>query len=236
MNMIKIAFFVEGYTEEEFLTRMLFQVFGIKKIGIERIKIRGGSKSPISYTTLATPDVSESFQYYILIFNCGGDAAIRSHMLDRRGSLISAGYRKIIGFRDVFPIVRSEIHKLKYGLYYKIPQTKISISFVLSVMEVESWFLADEFHYLRIDDRLTNEFILKKFGFDPRVYNTELIENPANLLKLIYGSVGKTYRKEKRIIDRTIGELDFANLYINSSLRISSLKELTDEIDLLFEM
>lgn len=236
MEIKKIAFFVEGYTEQEFLKNLLVEVFGNKQIGIEIKEAKGGSKVKISYTTIKTPTVTGSTQYYILIYNCGGDGAIRSYIMDRRSNLIESGYKKIIGFRDVHPdFKRSEIHKLMYGLNYKIPQKDIPIKFILSVMEVEGWFLAEENHYSVIDTQLTIPNITQNFGFNPSSHNTEQIDEPANTLKAIYKSVGKTYKKEKEIIDRTVNSLDYGNLYLNVNDRIPSFKSLTDEIDLIFE-
>ncbi len=236
MKIKKTAFFVEGYTEQEFLKKLLIEVFGNKKIGIEIKEAKGGSKVRISYTTIETPIITDSTQYFILIFNCGGDSAIKSYIMDRRINLVKSGYQKIIGFRDVYPdFNRNDIHRLLYGLNYKIPQKDIPIKFILSIMEVESWFLAEENHYTVIDNKISTGSIFDKFGFNPSTYNTELFDEPSNTLKAIYRTVGKTYKKEREIIDRTINALDYGNLYFNVNNRIPSFKSLTDEINLIFE-
>lgn len=236
MSIRKIAFFVEGYTEQGFLKRLLTEIFNQKDIGIEIKEAKGGKRIKISYTTIESPTLTEETKYYVLIYNCGGDSAIKSYIMDRRSTLIKSGFEKIIGFRDVYPDVkREEIHRLLYGLNYKTPQKDITIKFILSVMEVEGWFIADENHYSNIDNNLLTKDILANFGFDPAEYNTELIDEPADTLKAIYQTVGKTYKKEEKIIDRTINALDYGNLYLNVNNRIPSFKELTDEINLLFE-
>ena len=115
--MKKIAFFVEGLTEQLFIEKLLSEVFDNKKIAIEVKKIRGGTKIPISITAISTPTVSQNTNYYILIYDCGGDSNIRSYIQDRRENLIKSGYKKVIGIRDVYPdFSRNEIHKLLYGL------------------------------------------------------------------------------------------------------------------------
>ncbi|MGV8830295.1 MAG: DUF4276 family protein [Breznakibacter sp.] len=236
MKLIKTAFFVEGYTEQEFLKRLLVEIFGNKEIGIQIEEIKGGSKVGISFTKLETPALTDDVKYYVLIYNCGGDGAIKSYMLDRRSSLINAGFRKIVGLRDVYPdFKRDEIQKLIKGLYFQLPQKDIPISFILSTMEVESWFLAECNHFQNIDKSLTSDRIEQAFGFNPIVYNTELIDEPANTLKAIYKTVGKTYKKEKEIISRTIESLDYGNLYLSVNARIPSFKQLTDEIESIFE-
>lgn len=235
-EIIKVAFFVEGYTEQEFLKRLLIEVFNTNEIGIEISEAKGGSSVKFSFTTLETPKVSEQTKYYILIYNCGGDSAIKSFIIERRQGLIQSGYKKIIGFRDLFPeVTREEKDKLLQGLYFKLPQKDIQISFVLSIMEIESWFLAEENHYSQIDPKLTNELIYNTFGFDPTLDNTEIIDEAANTLKSIYQLVGKTYKKEQSYIDRTISSLDFHNLYFNVNNRIPSFKDLTDEVNSIFK-
>lgn len=236
MKLKKIAFFVEGYTEQEFLKKLLIEVLGVKKIIIDVTKIHGGSRTSIQYTTIETNEVEDTTKYFILIFNCGGDQKIKSYILDRRQSLIKAGYYKIIGWRDVYPDVeRKDIHNLVKGLYYKLPQANIPIDIILSIMEVESWILAEENHFLIIDKTLTDDTINIDFGFRPSTFNTELIDRASENLDQIYKSVGKRYKKKGKIIDRTIKALDCANLYFNVCKRIPSLKSLTDEIDLLFD-
>lgn len=236
MDIIKVAFFVEGYTEQEFLKRLLIEVFGSKKICVEIKKIRGGSKAKISFTKIETPKITDDVKYYVMIYDCGGDSAIKSYMLDRRINLINAGYKKIVGFRDVYPdFNRNEIADLLKGLYFRLPQKDIPISFVLSTMEVESWFIAEETHFAKIDQSLTNEKIENDFGFNPAIYNTELIDEPASKLKEIYNTVGTTYKKEKESICRTLECLDYGNLYFNVNNRIASFKNLTDEIDQIFD-
>lgn len=232
--MIKVAFFVEGYTEQEFIKKLLSEIFGNRNIQIEIKELKGGAKFPISVTTVQTPDDIDEAKYYLLIYNCGGDSSIKSYILDQRLGLASAGYSKIIGVRDIYPINRTDIHRLISGLKFKLPQKEIPISFVLSIMEIEAWFLSDEKHYEQIDARLSNQFLIDNFSLNPKDYNTELIDSPANFLHKIYSSVGKAYSKKQASIDRTINSLDYANLYFVVQHRINSLKGLITEIELMF--
>lgn len=230
--MKKIAFFVEGQTEQLFIEKLLSEVFDYKKIAIEVKKIRGGKKVPISITAIVSPTVSSETSYYVLIYDCGGDSNIRSYIQDQRESLINSGYKKIIGIRDVYPdFKREEIHRLLYGLNFKLPQKDLSIKFILSVMEIESWFLAEQNHYLKINTTLTPEFILTNAKFNPSTFDTELIDEPALKLNEVYMLAGEKYKKENAIISRTINSIDYANLYFEVHKRISSLNELIEEIN-----
>ncbi len=232
----KLAFFVEGYTEQQFVKKLLIEIFGEKQISIKIDEIKGGKTIAIKYTTIITPQVSDETQYYVLIYNCNGDSKIKSYILDRRESLIKAGYEKIIGLRDIFPdFTRDDIQEVIKGLNYKLPQKELPIIFVLSIMEIESWFLAEENHFKKIDQKLTSDFISKKFNFNPSIDDSQLIDKSAETLKEIYKSVGKTYKKEKYYIDRTIDSIDFANIYFNVQQRINSLENLILEFEEIFK-
>lgn len=233
--MKRYAFFVEGLTEQLFIEKLLTEIFGKNKINIETKKIKGGTKTPISITTISTTTIFNNKDYYILIYDCGGDSSIRSYIEDQRNSLLQAGYIKILGMRDVFPdFDRTEIKALQYGLYFKLPQKDLPTKFILSVMEIEAWFLAEENHYATIDSKLTNDFIKDNYSFDPSIYNTELLDEPANDLSQIYQLVGKNYTKENRRIKRTINSLDYDNIYLNVGDRINALNELLTEINSFF--
>ena len=160
MSYIKIAFFVEGYTEQQFVRNILIEIFGIKKIAIEVQEVKGGNKVSTSYTKIATANETDTTKYFVLVYNCNGDSSIKSYILDQRNNLIKAGYSKVIGLRDVYPdITRAEISKLRDGLKYGVPQKDLPISFVLSIIEIEAWFLAEEFHFSKINEKLTFEHL-----------------------------------------------------------------------------
>lgn len=231
MELIRLAFFVEGLTEKEFLKRLIREIFGIKRVAIEERDITGGKKHPVSISKIESETLEIGVKYYILIYDCGGDGKIKSYILDQRESLINSGYKKIIGLRDVYPIAREEIHKLIYGLNFKVPQKDIVIKFVLSTMELEAFFLAEESHFLKIDDNLSIDRINEVFGFDPSSSNPELIDNPATLLNEIYSLEGKKYLKKKSSILKTVESLDYANMYFIVRNRVNSLNQLITEFE-----
>ncbi len=228
--MKKIAFFVEGYSEQAFLVKLLEAIFDAKKIAIEPIKMSGGGKCRITITRIKTPVVDGRVEYYILIYDCGGDNNVKSYIRDQRINLLRAGYLKIIGVRDVYPFQRSEIEKLKIGLNWRLPQKDIPIKFILSIMEIEAWFLAEENHYSKIDKTLDTNLIYNRLNWDPSNYNTELFDCPSEILNDVYQLVGIKYVKG----DYTIDKLDYANVYFNVNNRVASLKNLIDEINSIF--
>jgi hypothetical protein len=232
MSYKRIAFFVEGYTEQEFVKKLLLAIFDVKKIAIGLSKIKGGNKIPICHTVIKSAVTTDDTIYYVLIYDCGGDANVKSYVLDHRQSLLSAGYVKVIGLRDIYPqFVRGDIFKLKQFANYGVPQKDLPIKFVIAIMEIESWFLAEENHFLKIDAVLDESFLKTNFNLVPSKDDTELVDEPANFLDAIYKSVGSSYIKQKASIDRTTDAVDYTNLYFNVRQRNSSLNELINEFE-----
>jgi hypothetical protein len=232
MKYKKIAFFVEGYTEQEFVRKLLTEIFGVRKLAIEITRIKGGKKIPITHTIIESALTTDDTIYYILIYNCTGDSNVKSYILDHRESLIKSGYIKIIGLRDIYPdFKREDIFKLEQWLNYGLPQKDLPIKIVLSIMEIESWFLAEEKHYLKINETLDLNYICNNFNFNPSEDDTQLIDEAAKKLDQIYQNVGEVYNKDIDKINKTINALDYANVYFVVSNRISSLKKLIFEFE-----
>ncbi|MFV0166618.1 DUF4276 family protein [Empedobacter falsenii] len=227
MGFKKIAFFVEGYTEQYFLEKLLLEIFSERQISIEIQKMKGGKKIPISFSSIKSTLITEDTKYFVLIYNCGGDSNVKSYILERRLDLAKAGYCKIVGLRDIFPdFERKDIHELTYFLNYKVPQKEIKIEFVISIMEIESWFMSDHTHFIKVNPCFDSKNVKSLLGFDLKNYNTELIDAPADTLNKIYGLCGETYEKTKESIDRTVEAIDYSEIYFESRKRIKSLDDL----------
>jgi hypothetical protein len=234
--MKKVAFFVEGLTEQFFLQSCLAEIFGLKKIVIETRSMSGGSKSKTNIVQISTTPNSGSVEYYALIINCNGGESVKSYILDRRDTLIAAEYSKIIGLLDVYPkFKRDEIDKYEKGLYFKTPQKDLEIKFILSIMEIETWFLAEHSHFERIDPLLNVNLISASLGFNPQTDNMELRDEPANDLSNCYKLVGKTYNKKTANINRTVNAIDYSKIYLDTLKSVTSLNELIVEIEKMFE-
>lgn len=230
--MKKIAFFVEGKTEQLFLESFLLEIFNKNEITIEKVKITGGSSTQLNIKTINAIDLKIKTQYYILIYDVGGENNIKSYILNRRETLLKSGYSIIIGIRDVFPkFERKDIQKLLDNLYFKTPQNELPIKFILQIMEIEAWFLAETSHFQKINKRLTVDLIHKKLLFNPIMDNMEERNNPASDLSNCYKLVGLNYSKKQRSVNRTLLSLDFAELYLNIPSRVKSLRDLVDTID-----
>ena len=88
--------------------------------------------------------------------------------------LIRENYKVIIGIRDVFPISRNDIQKLREGFILYLRRVPIEPLLILGVMEIEAWFLSEHLHFPKIHPALTMDRIRQSFGFDPSIDNMQL--------------------------------------------------------------
>lgn len=228
--MKKIAFFVEGFTEQLFLTKLFEEVCAKGSLAITSIKGKGGGKIAISFTAISAKAVTADTEYYVLIVDCSGENNLRSYINDRREGLIREGYEKIIGIRDVYPnFNRNEIAKLLQGLNYKLPQLPIRTEFILGVMEIEAWFLSEHTHFPRIHPNLNSVLISTSLNFNPETDDMELRDSPAQDLNAAYNLVGSDYNKEISTIERTINSIDYAQVFFNP--KTNSVKALITELN-----
>lgn len=241
--MKKIAIFVEGETEYDFIKKFLEQIIGERKINIVVNKMIGGNKNsaiPRSISTTTQHYIDEA-DFQASIFISANHENVLSDIIDQKDRLINQGFLQIIGLRDIrgdqngqklthknLPDIE-RVHRLIEGKCYPTP-TKI----ITAVMEIEAWFLAETNHYSCIDDRLTREFILSKtsdLGFNPFSDDLTLRPEPTEDLKLLYGLVKKTYSKKESVRRKTINCLDYCNLKDVVSMKIEPIKQLFDNFD-----
>ena len=231
--MRRLAIFVEGYTELLFVDRLIQEIAEKSKIAIQHRKIRGGGKkSGLSkrIVELQTPVTSSQQSLYFLIVDCGGESLVAQRIREEHESLTSSGYEKILGLRDVFPTFsHADIPKLKQGLRYGVKTSLTPVQFILSVMELEAWFLAEHNHFLQIDPMLTAEMIRSHLGFDPAADDMTTRLTPARDLVSAYNIASKIYTKGDAKI--TVDKLDYEHLYTVLRERIPELRELLDAID-----
>lgn len=228
--MRKIAFFVEGHTELLFVERMVSEVAGRHQVAFEEIQIAGGATVPRRVVTLKAEAPSSDQKYYVLIVDCGGDHQVKTRILEEHERLTRDGYVEIIGVRDVRPrFTRAEIPRLQQGLQMYIKTSLAPVTFVLSNMEIEAWFLADVSHYPKISDRLNAQIIASQLGFDPATQNMADRDHPSNDLHLAYSLVGEEYTKS--VANRTINFLDFEFVYCELRARVPELDLLSKRLD-----
>ena len=229
--MNRLAIFVEGQTEQAFAEKLLVEIAGTNRVRIEKRKARGGRKSKRRMRLLEAAAIDSGEQYFVMIVDCGEDDRVKSDIRERYDGLVGAGYHAIIGIRDVYPHKRADIPTLRRGLQYRLKTAPIQVLFVLAVMEIEAWFIAEHTHFAQISEQLTMARIKASLGFDPSTDDTELREHPAQDLHDIYRLAGCAYNKTKTNVQRTVEVLDYARIYLDLGQKVSDLQALVDHID-----
>jgi hypothetical protein len=231
--MKKLAIFVEGLTEQLFLEKLIFELCNKNNITIDLFQNSGpkGQRS-IRAITLSPPNIS--VKYYIAIYDCRGDDTVKSDILENLKSLTKANFETVIGLNDVYP---RDLANVKLYLNYYIPTAGIPIKMLLSIMEIEAWFIAEENHYANISPKLTKDKIKAILGLDLCTIDVETIAWPADTLNSIYQIEKLTYliknksKKKGSKIRRTVNAIDYSNLYFNVRKRVPALNQLLQEIE-----
>jgi hypothetical protein len=232
MTVRKLAIFVEGQTEQLFVERLINEVAGASRVLIEKRKASGGYKSPRRFQQISAKSVINGQQYFVLLIDCGCDNRVKSDIVDQYESLVNAGYSAIIGLQDVYPSSSlADIERFRTGLRYRVKTMPIIVNFVLSIMEIEAWFLAEYFHMQKIDPRLTTEFVRESLGIDLSKDDIETLVQPSNVLDRVYSLIGQRYKKDKQTVQCTVDFLDYARVFFELPNRLRGIKPLTDALD-----
>lgn len=231
--MRKIAFFVEGAGEMLFVERLLSEVAEIKDVLITKKKIRGGGKSgrvAKYFTEVGAVREATDENYYVLIYDCGGDRLVAQRIREEHASLTASGYERIIGIRDVRPdFSREDVPKLRQGMEGVIQPGLTPVVFILSMMEVEAWFLAEYTHFERMHPELNPEVIEAALGFNPRTFTASNRDFPAKDLENSYLLKGVVY--DKWGVQSTIDNLDFALIYTDLVSVVPEFSALAGVVD-----
>ncbi len=234
--MKRIAIFVEGLTEQILVRRMLESVLQRKEIAIQTVKLSGGHNSRMSFTVMQAAQVHRQTEYYVLIYDCGGETNVKGYLMMQHRSLVDKGYSCILGLRDVYPNFQHEdVPKLRRGLNYDISQKRAVIKIHLAIMETEAWFLGEYRHFTRVSQKLTPEFIEKRLGFNPRTENMELRQAPAHDLKEVYRLVDRDYTKKRKKLNSVVEKLDFHYFTHGLANKMESLGEFVRQLEDFFE-
>jgi hypothetical protein len=228
--MRKLAIFAEGYTEAVFAEKLVQEIADENHVAIERREIRGGASTPRRLRLITARKEHPDQRYFVLVYDCGGDDLVKSRILEEHENLTKATYERIIGIRDVRPkYAYADIPKLEAWLPKYIKTKLIPVQFILGVMEIEAWFLAEHHHFPRIHASITVQAIAAALGFDPVNDDMALRAAPADDLNACYTLAGKTYEKGRA--DETVNALDYAHLYLDLRNKIPYLDRLARSLD-----
>ncbi len=231
--MRKIAFFVEGQTEQIFVNRLVKEIFGSGNITVIQKKISGGTNSPRHEFTRSY-NISRSSQFTVLIYDCGADNRVKSEILDNIRSLRENGFSFIVGLRDLYPLSLEELPRLEKGLTFlphSLREYQKAFDIVVAVREVETWFLAETSHFQKINKKLTGRYIEKHLGFNPDAVNPLTREHPSLDLSRIYKLAGRSYTKKYWQGEKLVNRLDFNKIRHEVRYQIPSLNALITIIE-----
>lgn len=230
--MSKVAFFVEGFTEVLFLDKLLTEICDARNVSIEHREIRGGGQSgkvKRRFSTLSIKKATDQESLFVLIVDCGKDTHVGQYIKDEHESLTKAGYKKIIGLRDVRPTCTADqIPQLLQGLKKYLKTSLAPVDFILSQMEIEAWFLSEHSHFEKIDPKISVNLIKSNLGFDPSVDDMTIRLEPKKDLEDCYSLGGQQYIKSN---PKTVNSLDYAFIYIQLKDKIPFLKQMIESID-----
>lgn len=229
--MKKLAVFVEGQTEQIFIEKLLVEAAGRSNIAIEKRQALGGQSAKRRLRLIEASTPNSGHKYLAQIVDCGSDSRVASDIRDRYDGLVAQGFETIIGVRDVYPdITHADIPSLRRGLCLYLKTSPIKVTFVLGVMEIETWFIAEHTHLHKLHSSLTPILIKSRLGFDPSTDDIQLRPHPAEDLDNIYHLAGLKYAKDKNRVQRTVSVLDYERIYLELPSKYPDLKALVDTI------
>jgi len=234
--MKRLAIFVEGLTEQILVRHMLQAVLDRNRVAIQTVKITGGHNVRMSFTVMRAAHVDNLTEYYVLVYDCGGETNVKGYMMAQRAKLVSSGYSMILGLRDAYPnFERSEVPKLLRGLNHKLPQKRAITKIFLAVMETEAWFLGEYHHLKKVSGKLTPGFVEHHLGFNPQKENMEERERPAADMKAVYQLVGHDYTKKRDRLNAVVSKLNFRYFTHGLADKMSSLGEFVEGLEFFFK-
>jgi hypothetical protein len=233
----KLAIFVEGQTERIFITRLLQEIAGYKKVSVEVYQVRG-DKANRKIQPLKS-NLIEAAPFFILLYDCGCDSHVLSDIKKQHNNLTNNGYEKILGLRDLYPEPLENRTKVENGIkgFLKTLRQKngIPISMILVIMEIEAWFLGEYSFLTKIDSCLTSNFILHNLGFDLNALDVEQIPHPSEALNKIYQLIQRSYDKSETTVEEIASLLNYEFMYLHLVDKIKQLKQLIDAINLFLQ-
>ena len=223
--MNRLAVFVEGHTEVVFVEKLIEEIAGTNNVLIEHREIRGGGKARRTFAQMKAAQADTGQEYYVLIVDCGGDGLVKSRILEEHQSLTNKGYLRIIGLRDVRgDFTHADIPRLEANLPKYVKTSLIPVDFILAIMEIEAWFLAEVTHFPKIHPAITVPAIKAALKFDLENDDLEKRLAPADDLNDCYAIGGRAYVKQRA--QDTVNLLDYAIIYLQLCHRFRYLERL----------
>lgn len=229
--MKKLAIFVEGQTELWFVDRFIRELIQLPKLHLVLKSAIGGGRMVRRFDVLRDTGAGPTAEFYIQIVNSGSDGRVGSDIRDAYDGLVKQGFCSIVGIRDVYPLPKADISKLRSGLRYRLKTNPVVVDFVLGIMEVEAWFLKEHSHFQRIHSAITVQRVAQELGFDPACDDMQDRPHPAADLHDVYALEGLAYTKSQAEVSRTLGALDVSMIYLSRGMGIPDLQQFVSVLD-----
>lgn len=230
--MIKVAIFTEGQAEQLFACEAIKQLAGDAKYYVTNQRKNGKGEKLIKID-LGSEGEEQGHEIYFQILNCDSDSQVLSTIREEYETLLAAGFQHIIGVRDLYPLPRDKLENLLANIAKFAPKGDVAPLFVVSIMEVEAWFIAENNHFPKIDASLTTTAINGSSGIDITV-DSETFVHPSETLHQIYQIAGKSYGKSKAEVIETVGALDMKEYDAAAGARAGSVVPLLNRIKEIF--
>lgn len=227
--MNRLAIFVEGEAEQFFVERLVRELAGSKYLHVEQTQARGGRSTKRRTRFVEVGKQGGRVDYYVLIVDCMGDGGVKSRLREEYNHLMTIGYGALIALRDA-PNNRADLDRFRSQWPKGVPDNPVQVVFVLAIMEIEAWFMAEHTHFQRIHPDLTTDLMFKHLQFDPSDSDLRQRDHPAKDLDAAYQLVGERYQKG-RAAQRTIYSLDIDRMYVSTARQESEMQCLMDAID-----
>lgn len=237
---MKVAIYVEGITEAAFVYQLIkehyqsdWTAFRLECLNLDP---QEAAKDLRDYGDEASSD-------YFLIYDSCSDIAVSTDIKDRIDRHLAEGFDKVVGLRDVY----SEAYKSLYPKQFS--ETSVStfiqditealavydkgglIRLRFAIMEIESWLLAVDGLFQRIDKRIDVKWLQNKAKINVKKDPEKEYFHPYSHLEDIYKSISRTYGKHWDAIKELIFKLtqtDFDTLY--QSGKCNSFRDFHDAI------
>lgn len=229
--MKKMAIFVEGQTEQQFVESLIYAIAGRQRVHVDSSKGRGGKLFPRHFIEINASRPDPEKLYYVAIYDSACDSRVLSDIRDRYESLQAQEYSEIIGLRDLYPLSRMDECEVRDNFSALTPSGIVPVTLSLAIMEIEAWFIAESSHFWRVNSSLTHQVVCDTLGYDPSKYDVRDIDVPSQHIQRVYSVAGIGYNKSRRHVERTVQSLDYAITYLELTRRIPDLDTLVSCID-----
>ena len=219
--MKKVAFVVEGQTEQVFVSEFIGQLVRVQPCHIALKKYQ--SQDILTVTKRGVPE--EDATHIIWIINVQGDDTTISFIEENISAFKSKGFGNIYGLRDHYsgnkqPINPEAVDKRTNLL---TSQHGVAIEVTVAIEEIEAWFLSVPSFFQKYDPSLTEAKVQEILGVDPTTAQVESIPHPAAAIDRVLTTVGLRYRKRLGDSYKISKELDYMTLYLDRTQKLQSL-------------